>query len=78
MNESVVERSLDVAHTENVGGVLAWSGLGGTVVDDLLFLLLFSSLLGSFGLRQRNNNSLTSHQVHQTQTHLPHFAPHSG
>ena len=54
MNESVVERSLDVAHTEDVGGVLvaglAWLGVGGTIVDDLLLILLGITLLLCFGL----------------------------
>ena len=52
MNESVVESSLDVAHSEDVLSVLSWSGLWRSVVDDLLLLLLsgISSLL-SFGLR---------------------------
>ena len=45
MNESVVERSLNVAHAEDVLGVLARLGRGGTIVDDLLLLLLSGSLL---------------------------------
>jgi len=51
VNESVIERSLDVAHAEDVLSVLAWRRRGGSVVDDLLFLLLFGSLLiSSLGL----------------------------
>ena len=51
MNESVVESSLNVAHSEDVLSVLSWSGLWRSVVDDLFLLLLsgISSLL-SFGL----------------------------
>ena len=49
VNESVVERSLDVADAENVGGVfvasLAGLGVGGTIVDDLLLLLFGIALL---------------------------------
>ncbi len=46
MNESVVERSLDVAHTEDVGGGLTWGSVWWSVVGDLLLLLLgISSLL---------------------------------
>ena len=51
MNESVVERSLNVADTEDVLSVLAGLGVGRTVVDDLLFLLIFGSLLSSLGLK---------------------------
>ena len=51
MNESVVERSLNVADTEDVLSVLAGLGVGRTVVDRLLLLLLIGlSLLLSFGL----------------------------
>ena len=50
VNESIVERSLDVADAENVLGVLAGLGLRGTVVDHLLFLLLVGSLLLCSGL----------------------------
>ena len=49
MNESVVERGLDVADTEDVGSVLvaglARLGVGGSVVDDLLLLLFVITLL---------------------------------
>ena len=51
MNESVIERSLDMADTENVLSVLTRRGVGRTVVDDLLFLLIFGSLLSSLGLK---------------------------
>ena len=50
MNESVVERSLDVADGEDVLGVLARLRVGRAVVDDLLLLLLIGSLLLCFGL----------------------------
>ena len=50
VNESVVERSLDVADTEDVLSVLAGRGLGRAIVDDLLFLLLVGSLLCSLRL----------------------------
>ena len=48
VNESVVERSLNVANTEDVLRVLAGLGVGRTVVDHLLLLLLIgiSLLLG--------------------------------
>ena len=57
VNESVVERSLDVANTEDVLGVLAGGGLGRAVVSDLLFLLLVGSLLCSFRLNTENKSS---------------------
>lgn len=47
MNESVVESGFDVANTEDVVGVLAWLGVGGTVVGHLLFLGLGVLLVGS-------------------------------
>ena len=50
MNESVVECSLDMANTEDVLIVLARLSVGGTIVDHLLFLLLFGILLSSLGL----------------------------
>ena len=50
VNESVIERSLDVAHAEDVLSVLAWGGGGGSVIDDLLLFLDFGSLLSSLGL----------------------------
>ena len=50
MNESVIERSLDVADAEDVLRVLAWRGRGWAVVDDLLLLLDLGSLLSSLGL----------------------------
>lgn len=57
VNESVVERSLDVANTEDVLGVLAGRGLGRAVVSDLLFLLLVGSLLCSLRLNTENRAS---------------------
>ena len=53
MNESVIERSFDVANSENVIGVLAWRGGGRTVIDDLLLLLDVGSLLCSLGLLKK-------------------------
>lgn len=38
VDESVVESSLDVADTEDVVGLFASSGGGGSVVDNLFFL----------------------------------------
>merc|ERR1712173_214635 len=50
VNESVVERSLNVADSEDVLRVLAGLGVGRAVVDHLLLLLLIgSSLLLCFG-----------------------------
>ena len=59
MNESVVERSLDVAHTEDVLSVLAWLSRGGTVVGNLL-LLHNVSLLLVLGLNTTNGKSAVS------------------
>ena len=54
VNESVVEGSLDVAHAKDVGSVLvaglAWLGVGGTIVDDLILLNVGITLLLCFGL----------------------------
>ena len=50
MNESVIERSLDVADAEDVLSVLAWRRGGWSVVDDLLLLLDLLTLLSSLGL----------------------------
>ena len=47
VNESVVERGLDVANTENVIGVLARLGVGRAVVGDLLLLGLVRLFLVS-------------------------------
>ena len=47
MNKGVVERSLDVADTEDVLSVFTGLGVGGSVVDDLLFFDLVGSLLSS-------------------------------
>ena len=58
MNESVVERSLDVADAKDVLGVLAWGGGRGTIVDDLLLLLDVSSLLCSLGLKKMKKNQV--------------------
>ena len=57
VNEGVVEVSLQVAHTEDVLGLLGLTHLGGTVVSDLGFLglsvsLLFLLSLGKFGLNR--------------------------
>ena len=57
MNESVVESSLDVANSENVGvalsnGVSRWS-----VIDDFLLLLYYFSLLG-LGLNTSKHTTL--------------------
>ena len=53
VNESVVERGLDVAHTEDIIDVLAWLGVGRAVVGDLLLLgfvrLLLCSRLNTNG-----------------------------
>jgi len=58
VNESVVERSLDVADAKDVLGVLAWGGGRGTIVDDLLLLLDVSSLLCSLGLKKMKKNQV--------------------
>ena len=50
VNESVIERSLDVADAEDVLRVLAWRRGGWSVVDDLLLLLDLLTLLSSLGL----------------------------
>ena len=56
MNESVVERSLNVADTEDVLSVLAGLGVRRTVVDHLLLLLLIglSLLLGGLWTNKKN------------------------
>ena len=56
VNESVVERSLDVADTKDVLGVFAGRGLRRTVVDDLLFFLLVGSLLCSLRLNTEKSS----------------------
>ena len=56
VNESVVERGLNVADTENVLSVLARLGVGGTVVGHLLLLGLVSSLLLVLGLKAKNHS----------------------
>ena len=53
VNESVVERGLDVADTEDVLSVLAGLSVGGTVVGHLLLLGLISTLLLCFGLNRQ-------------------------
>ena len=51
VNESVIERSLDVADAEDVLRILAWRGCGRAVVDDLLLLFDLGSLFSSLGLQ---------------------------
>jgi len=45
VNESVVERCLDVADAEDVLGGLAWGDVGGSVVGNLLLLNFLRGLL---------------------------------
>ena len=72
MNESVIERSLDMADTEDVLSVLTRRGVGRTVVDDLLFLLIFGSLLSSLGLKHSKEErpSQNSKQNEQLRTNI--------
>ena len=66
MNKSVVESSLDVAHSEDVLSGASWSGLWWSVVDNLLFLLLDDGSLLGFGLNTRNLISISTKVIQKS------------